>query len=220
MDLGLYVITASVPELGRDHYDVAAAAIEGGASAIQLRIKRRSMGEALKIANAIHAIASKAGVPLIINDHVGIAMASKAEGLHTGPDDITIPSARRMLGLNVMIGRSTGGKPDEAIRAERDGANYIGVGPVFPTSTKPGVGKAVGLTRLTKIKAVVGVPVVAIGGIDALNLGDCIKAGADGVAVVSAVAMADDMVAATAGLRKALERAREEVMQESGTRVR
>jgi len=136
-DLGLYVITRSIPELGRDHYDVAAAAIEGGATAIQLRIKKRAMGQALKIANAIHELTQAAGIPLIINDHVGIAMASKAEGLHIGPDDISVPSARRMLGEGVMIGKSTG-KHDEAIKAEQEGASYVGVGPVFATTTKPG----------------------------------------------------------------------------------
>lgn len=210
MELGLYVITASIPELGRDHYDVALAAIEGGATAIQLRIKKRGMGEALKIANAIHAVASEAGIPLIVNDHVGIAMASKAEGLHTGPDDISISSARKMLGRKIMIGRSTGGKPAEAIRAERDGADYVGVGPVFPTTTKNGIGPAVGVVQLSKVKAVVKVPVIAVGGINAENLGECIAAGADGVAVISSVSMADDMVAAVAGLKNALDIARKQ----------
>lgn len=205
-DLGLYVITASIPELGRDHYDVAAAAIEGGATAIQLRIKKRAMGEALKIANAIHELTQEAGIPLIINDHVGIAMASKAEGLHVGPDDISIPSARRMLGAGVMIGRSAK-KHVEAIRAEQEGASYVGVGPVFATENKPGE-PPVGTASLIKVGAVVGVPVVAIGGINAGNIAQCIESGADGVAVIGAVAMADDMVAATATLRNALDRAR------------
>ena len=126
MDLGLYVITASIPAMGRDHFDVAAAAIEGGATAIQLRIKRRSMGQALKIANAIGGIAREAGVPLFINDHVGIAMASKAEGLHTGPDDISLSSARRMLGSDVLLGRSTNGKPAEAINIEKENGRTPG----------------------------------------------------------------------------------------------
>jgi len=205
-DLGLYVITTSIPELGRDHYDVAAAAIEGGATAIQLRIKKRSMGEALRIANAIHELTQEAGIPLIINDHVGIAMASKAEGLHVGPDDITVTSARRMLGKEIMIGKSTG-KHDEAIRAEKEGAGYVGVGPVFKTETKPGK-DPVGLARLTKVSAVVGIPVLAIGGIDSTNLADCIEAGADGVAVITAVALAQDMVKATVELKAELDRAR------------
>jgi thiamine-phosphate diphosphorylase len=198
-----------VPELGRDHYDVAAAAIEGGATAIQLRIKRRSMGEALKIATAIHEMALEAGVPLIINDHVGIAMASRAEGLHVGPDDITVPAARRMLGRAAIIGKSTS-KHDEAIKAEQDGATYVGVGSVYPTETKAGM-SPVGITQLAKVKAVVGIPVVAIGGIDVTNLADCIEAGADGVAVVSSVAMADDMVKATAELRRELDRVRDKL---------
>ncbi len=206
VDLGLYVITTSIPALGRDHFDVAVAAIEGGATAIQLRIKKRSMGEALKIANAIHERTLEAGIPLIINDHVGIAMASKAEGLHIGPDDISVPSARRMLGKGVIIGKSTS-KHDEAIRAEKESASYVGVGPVFATDNKPG-SPPVGQSQLTKVKAVVGVPVVAIGGINMDNLANCIEAGADGVAVIGAIAMADDMVAATAKLREELDKAR------------
>jgi thiamine-phosphate diphosphorylase len=216
LDLGLYVITTSIPELGRDHYDIAAAAIEGGATAIQLRIKKRSMGEALKIANAIHELTREAGIPLIINDHVGIAMASRAEGLHVGPDDISVPSARRMLGSATMIGKSTG-KHDEAIKAEQQGANYVGVGPVYATETKPGK-PPVGTSRLTKVSAVVGIPVLAIGGIDSGNLAECIKAGADGVAVISAIALADDMVSATVALREALEKAREQV--KGGVRIK
>ncbi|MHB9111419.1 MAG: thiamine phosphate synthase [Thermoleophilia bacterium] len=206
VDFGLYIITTSLPELGRDHYDVALAAIEGGATAIQLRVKKRPMGQALKIATAIHKLAIDAGIPLIINDHVGIAMASKAEGLHVGPDDISVPSARRMLGNSLIIGKSTS-KHDEAIKAEQESASYVGVGPIFATATKPGKAP-VGVQRIAKVKAVVSIPVVAIGGIDAGNLAECIEAGADGVAVVSAVAMADDMVAATAELRNELDKAR------------
>lgn len=216
MDLGLYVITKSVPELGRDHYDVAVAAIEGGASAIQLRIKKRAMGEALKIANVIHAVTREAGIPLIINDHVGIAMASKAEGLHVGPDDITIPAARRMLGSEILIGSSSG-KPAEAIKAEREGASYIGVGPIHATDTKPGKPE-IGVARITKVKAVVGIPVIAIGGIDADNVAACIEAGADGIAVVSAICMAEDMYAATVGLRQALDKARKNFSKSSATK--
>lgn len=211
MDFGLYVITKSVPELGRDHYEVAAAAIEGGASAIQLRVKKRAMGEALKIANAIHALTMEAGIPLIINDHVGIAMASKAEGLHIGPDDITIPAARRMLGSEVIIGSSSG-KPAEAIKAEREGADYVGVGPVYATDTKPGEPE-IGIARIAKVKAVVSIPVIAIGGINADNVAACVEAGADGVAVVAAVCMADDMFDATSALRQALDKARKKIGQ-------
>ncbi|MHB1389780.1 MAG: thiamine phosphate synthase [Thermoleophilia bacterium] len=211
MDLSLYVITASVPELGRDHYDVAAAAIEGGATAIQLRVKRRPMGQTLKIAYAINDLAQKAGVTFIINDHVGIAMAVKAEGLHIGQDDIGISAARRMLGSSVMIGVSTS-KHDEALVAEKASADYVGVGAIYETATKPGK-PAVGPWRITKVKAVVNIPVIAIGGITEDNLEDCIAAGADGVAVVSAVAMANDMVAATRSLRNKLDAARQKMKQ-------
>lgn len=208
MDLGLYVITASVPELGRDHVDVAAAAAEGGADAIQMRIKRRPMGEALKAAIAIHRITSEAGIPLIINDHVGIAMASKAEGLHIGPDDIALTAARRMLGKSVLIGESTS-KHTEAISAEKNGADYVGVGPIFPSPTKP-YKDDIGVVRIKKAKAVVRIPVIAVGGIKADNIAECVAAGADAVAVVTAVTLAEDMVKATAELKQALEKARKD----------
>jgi thiamine-phosphate pyrophosphorylase len=209
MDLGLYVITSSVPELGRDHVDVAEAAIAGGADVIQMRIKRRPMGQALKAAMEIHALTSEAGIPLIINDHVGIAMASKAEGLHVGPIDIAMTAARRMLGKSIIIGESTS-KHDQAIKAEKLGADYVGVGPVFASPTKPDEAE-IGLVRITKTKAVVKIPVVAIGGINIENISDCVAAGADSVAVVSAVTLADDMVKATAELKAALLKARKEL---------
>ncbi|MHB8792355.1 MAG: thiamine phosphate synthase [Thermoleophilia bacterium] len=216
IDFGLYIVTRSQPELGRDHYDVALAAIEGGATAIQLRVKKRPMGQALQIATAIHKLTTEAGIPLIINDHVGIAMASKAEGLHVGPDDISVPSARRMLGNSLIIGKSTS-KHDEAIKAEQESASYVGVGPIFATASKPGK-PAVGVQQIAKVKAVVNIPVVAIGGIDAGNLAECIEAGADGVAVISAVTMTDDMVAATAKLRRVLDKARDRVARAAGSR--
>jgi len=218
IDFGLYIVTASVPELGRDHYDVARAAIEGGATAIQLRVKKRPMGQTLKIATAIHELTADAGIPLIINDHVGIAMASRAEGLHVGPDDISIPSARRMLGKEMIIGKSTG-KHDAAIKAEQENAGYVGVGPIFATDNKPGI-QPLGLQNITKVKAVVGIPVIAIGGIHAGNITECIDAGADGVAVIAAVALADDMVAATAELRGKLDKARSSTARVAGSRGR
>jgi len=215
IDFGLYVVTTSLPELGRDHYDVAQAAIEGGATAIQLRVKKRPMGQALKLATDIHKLTTEAGIPLIINDHVGIAMASRAEGLHVGPDDISVPSARRMLGDGILIGKSTS-KHDEAIKAEQESADYVGVGPIFATANKPGKAP-VGVQTIAKVRAVVNIPVIAIGGIDAGNLVECIKAGADGVALIGSVAMADDMVAATAALRAELDRARERFAKTTGS---
>jgi len=215
IDFGLYVVTTSLPELGRDHYDVAQAAIEGGATAIQLRVKKRPMGQALKLATYIHKLTTEAGIALIINDHVGIAMASRAEGLHVGPDDISVPSARRMLGDRILIGKSTS-KHDEAIKAEQESADYVGVGPIFATANKPGKAP-VGVQTIAKVRAVVNIPVIAIGGIDAGNLAECIKAGADGVALIGSVAMADDMVAATAALRAELDRARERFAKTTGS---
>ncbi len=216
MDLGLYVITASIPELGRDHYDVAAAAVEGGATAIQLRIKRRSMGEVLKIATRIHELTQEAGIPLIINDHVGIAMASKAEGLHVGQDDMPVPAALRMIGRGRIVGKSVSNHT-EALKAVQEGATYVGVGAVYATAIKPDQ-LPTGPQRIAKIRALSNIPIIAIGGVDAGNLGECVEAGANGVAVLSAVAMADDMVAATTDLRRALDDARSSLVVEAGAK--
>lgn len=212
MDFGLYVVTAAVPELGRDHIDVARAAVEGGADVIQMRVKRRPMGEALKVAMAIHEVTRAAGIPLIINDHVGIAMATRSEGLHVGRDDIALTAARRMLGDSVIIGESVS-KHDQAIKAEKLGADYVGVGPIFSSITKSA--DALGVARITKTKAVVKIPVIAIGGITVDNLAECVAAGADSIAVVSAITLAEDMVKATADIKRELIRARSAIRKKS-----
>lgn len=202
-DLRVYVITHAGFR-GRSHEDVARAAVAGGATALQLRDKE-SPGRALvATARRLVALANPAGVPVVVNDRVDVALAAGADGVHVGEDDLPVADARRLLGPERIVGASAG-TVEAARRAEQEGADYLGVGPVFPTATKTDAGEAIGLDGLRKIVAAVRVPVVGIGGITVENAGQVVLAGAAGVAVVSAVAGADDMVEATRRLRQAVD---------------
>ncbi len=128
-------------------------------------------------------------IPLIINDRVDIAQACEADGVHLGQDDIPFHYARKILGKNRFIGISVK-TAEEAVAGERDGADYIGMGPIFKTLSKEDSGPEVGLAGLRKVRAKVKIPILAIGGISAANAAEVISAGADGVAVISAIAAA------------------------------
>jgi len=202
-DLRVYVITHAGFR-GRSHEDVARAAVAGGATALQLRDKESAGRALVGTARRLVALANPAGVPVVVNDRVDVALAAGADGVHVGEDDLPVADARRLLGPERIVGASAG-TVEEARRAEQEGADYLGVGPVFPTATKADAGEAIGLDGLRKIVAAVRVPVVGIGGITVENAAQVVLAGAAGVAVVSAVAGADDMVEATRRLRQAVD---------------
>jgi thiamine-phosphate diphosphorylase len=202
-DLRVYVITHAGFR-GRSHEDVAQAAVAGGATALQLRDKESAGRALVATARRLVALANPAGVPVVVNDRVDVALAAGADGVHVGEDDLPVADARRLLGPERIVGASAG-TVEEARRAEQEGADYLGVGPVFPTATKADAGEAIGLDGLRKIVAAVRVPVVGIGGITVENAAQVVLAGAAGVAVVSAVAGADDMVEATRRLRQAVD---------------
>ncbi|KPJ62738.1 hypothetical protein AMK68_04565 [candidate division KD3-62 bacterium DG_56] len=190
----LYVITAAVR--GRRHREVAEAALAGGASMIQLRDKEMTTRDLLAEAAAVLAICRRHRAPLIINDRVDIALAVGADGVHVGDDDMPVAHARRLLGPDAIIGASAD-SVEAARAAGRDGADYLGVGPMFATETKPDAGVAVGPQRLAEIRGSVDIAVFGIGGITADNAAQVMAAGAHGVAVIAAIAEADDMVEAT-----------------------
>jgi len=181
----LYAITCPEQLAGRDPLKVAEEAILGGADVIQLRDKKASEQELLRLAKALLAVTRKHGVPLIVNDHVKIAKESGADGVHLGQDDGSLAEARIVLGENALIGRSTH-SPEQALAAEKEGFDYIGVGPVFPTPTKPGRA-ATGLDFVRFASAKLEVPFVAIGGIDLSNLTEVVEAGATRIAFVRAL---------------------------------
>lgn len=181
----LYVITDPVGALARPLEDSVAAAVRGGADVVQLRDKSASNGELISLAKALLKITRPAGVPLIVNDRVAVALAAGTDGVHLGQNDGPIEAARAVLGPHAIVGRSTHA-PDQALAAEREGADYIGVGPVFSTPTKPTYAPA-GLEYVRFAVKSVTVPFVAIGGIDSSNVSSVREAGARTVAVVRAV---------------------------------
>jgi thiamine-phosphate pyrophosphorylase len=201
--LGVYVVTSPGLSPGRDHRDVALAAIEGGASAIQLRAPELQDDEILPLATELAVLCRDAGVLFVVNDRLDVALASGADGVHLGQRDDP-DHARARIGEERVLGISVN-DVDEARVAEAAGADYLGV-TVWATSTKREA-MPHGLEGLRAIVGATALPVVGIGGIDAANAGQVIGAGAAGVAVVSAVAAADDPVGATRQLVAAVRRA-------------
>ena len=203
----LYVITDTVQSRGRSPLEIARAALEGGADAVQLRDKSSPAMNLCRLASEIQPMARKFGSLFVVNDRVDVALVAGADGVHVGQEDLPAREARRLLPRPVILGVSVG-SPEEARRAERDGADYVGAGPVFPTATKPEAGEALGIERFGRIARSVSIPVIAIGGITLDTVAAAIGAGAAGVAVVSAVASADDMAAAARSLKRRIVEAR------------
>jgi thiamine-phosphate pyrophosphorylase len=207
-DWRVYVITAGPEQArGRSHVAIAEAAVRGGATAIQLRMKDTPAGTMLDTAREIASRCREAGVTFIVNDRVDVALASGADGVHVGQDDLPAGDARALLGSAPFLGVSAA-TVDEACDAARDGADYLGVGAVYATTTKADAGAAVGPARIAEIAASCDLPIVGIGGITLENAAAVIRAGAAGVAVITAVTMADDMVDATRRLRQEVDRSR------------
>lgn len=186
----------------RDLAYVAEEAIAGGADIIQLRDKESSANEILRAGRAIRDLTRQKKVPFIVNDRVDIAVALDADGVHLGQDDLPIEIARSMFRKVKLVGVSTHSL-SQALEAEKRGADYIGVGPIFPTPTKPDY-KAVGLDLIKEVKDKIRIPFVAIGGIDGSNIDEVIAEGAGRVAVVRAVCGADDVRGAAKKLKEKL----------------
>ncbi|HET8630550.1 MAG TPA: thiamine phosphate synthase [Thermomicrobiales bacterium] len=209
LDLGLYVVTDSRLARGRPLAEVVAAAIEGGADAIQLREKELPARDQLALGRALRRLTRAAGVLFIVNDRADLAVALDADGVHVGQDDLPADVARAIVGPERIVGVSAA-TVEEAALARDQGADYLGVGSIYPTATKPDAGDAVGPERIAAIVARVALPVVGIGGITADNAAEVIRAGADGVAVVSAVVSAGDVAAAARELKRRVVAARGE----------
>jgi thiamine-phosphate pyrophosphorylase len=172
---------------GLSHADQVAALASRGCTIVQLREKNLSPAEFYREAEQAIAVARQHGLKIIINDRVDIALALKADGVHLGQDDLPVEAARRLVGNDVVIGLSTHNLA-QAQHAARLPIDYLAIGPIFPTSTKESANPAVGLAGLTEVRhAVSGIPLVAIGGINATNREQVIAAGADAVAVIRAI---------------------------------
>jgi thiamine-phosphate pyrophosphorylase len=204
--LRLYLCTDRLLSLGRPVGETVAAAAAGGVTMVQLREKDASSREFYETALELRALTRSLGIPLVINDRLDIALAVGAEGLHIGQADLPLKKARQLAGRNLFIGISAG-TVEEALAAERDGADYLGVGAVYPTGSKPDAGEAIGIRGLADICAAVRIPVIGIGGLKAENAGEVLGAGAAGVAVISAILSQPDIEAAARRLREALDRA-------------
>jgi thiamine-phosphate pyrophosphorylase len=181
-----HVLTDTLLQDRFSHPELARLAISGGADTIQLRLKSGETKQMIDIASRMKTLCQKAGVALIINDRVDVAIASHADGVHLGQDDFPISLARKLLGKEAIIGGSAGNM-EEARKCLREGADYIGVGPVFPTASKEDAGPAVGLDLLKQIVKKIPLPVIAIGGITKENAPQVLQTGVHGIAVISAV---------------------------------
>ncbi len=203
----LYVISDPSLSRGRSHREVARAALEGGADAIQIRDKSSTAYNLGLVTAEIQPLARKFAAALLVNDRVDVALIVGADGAHVGQHDLPAREARRILPRPRLVGVSACTR-EEAVRAARDGADYVGVGPVFATATKPDSGEPLGLERLAGIALAVDIPVVAIGGITIDNVAQVFQAGAAGAAVVSAVVSAEDITAAARALKRRIAEAR------------
>lgn len=190
-DPTLYLVTDRTLTGDRPLEDVVAAALRGGVTAVQLREKDASTREFIRLAERILALTRPLRVPLIINDRVDVALASGADGAHLGQSDMPVDIARRLMGPDKIIGLSVE-SVDQAEAAQALDVNYLGVSPIFLTPTKTDLETALGLEGLRRIRAVSRLPLVAIGGVNARTVPDVMKAGADGVAVVSAICSVAD----------------------------
>ncbi len=201
MDLRLYVITDSRLLKGRSLVEAVEEAIRGGATVIQYREKEAPTRRMVEEARLLRALCRARGVPFIVNDRIDVALAVDADGVHVGDDDMPVWLARKLLGPRKIIGASAD-SVEKAILYASEGANYLGVGSVYATPTKPDAGPPIGLDGLKRILRVASVPVVAIGGINETNAREVLEAGVAGIAVISAVMGAPDVLEATRRLRK------------------
>jgi thiamine-phosphate diphosphorylase len=211
---GLYVLIDPAACGGRDPVAVGRAALAGGASMLQWRDKLRDKGEQLPDARALYELCIEHDAAFIVNDHADLALVlatdgpprSGAIGVHVGQKDLPLREVRRIVPGYFIVGVSTN-NPDEALAAERDGASYVAVGDIFGTTAKQGTRPA-SPERLAQVKAKVRLPVVGIGGINVSNVREVIDAGADGVAVISAVCRAPDVESAARDLVEAMRRSK------------
>jgi thiamine-phosphate pyrophosphorylase len=202
-DLSLYLVADVEFAAGRDLAYLAGEAVLGGVTIVQLRAKGSGTREFLELAVRMAAVLKERSVPLIINDRVDIAMACGADGVHLGQNDMPVDKARRLLGRSKIIGVSVN-TLKEGREAERLGADYVGLGPLYATSTKDTDLPVLGPEGIRPMRQKIGIPIIAIGGINSGNAADVMKAGAAGIAVVSAILDAPDPRSAAAELKKAL----------------
>jgi len=209
-DWDVYLVTQESLSGDRTTPEIVEAAIDGGVDVVQLREKDVNARQRYEMGREVRELTREAGVPLIVNDRVDLALALDADGVHLGDEDLPVPVARDLLGEDAIVGRSVSVVAD-ARAAEAAGADYLGVGAIYATGSKDDIDDeeyAIGTDRLSDIVEAVDVPVVGIGGITAGNAGEVIEAGADGVAVITEITGADDPETATRTLGHVVAEAR------------
>ena len=196
--LRLVAITDDVEEQRSTLIDRVAAAVRGGATSVQVRLKRASPREVVEITKAI---VSKVPVPVIVNDRADIALAAGAAGVHVGEADLPVIAIRRFAPVSFIIGASLGGEAELANAKEAD---YVGIGPLFATDTKGDAGKAIGIEGFRKLAGLAGRPAVAVGGLSADRAAQVMAAGAAGVAMINAIFRGDDPESAARSIAAAI----------------
>ncbi len=203
VDYSVYLVTDRPLCGARDLLDVVAEAVQGGVTLVQLREKHADTREFIELARGLQAIVRPAGIPLLINDRIDVALAVGADGVHVGQSDMPYEQARLLLGPDAVIGLSVENMEQvrEAVAWDVD---YLGVSPIFASATKTDTGAPWGLDGLAAVRKATSKPLVGIGSIGPLNAGEVICAGADGVAVVSAICAAESPREATSILRRSV----------------
>lgn len=203
--LKLYLVMDMQSYEGRTAEEIAREAIAGGVTMIQWREKSQPLRDVLDVSRRVRALCHELGIPFVVNDRVDIALLLDADGVHVGQDDLPAPEVRRLMGQDRFVGVSAGSW-DEARWALEQEADYLGVGPIYGTPTKPDAGDAIGFELLGRLKAECpGIPRVGIGGINRTNAGLVTGAGADGIAVVSAITRSSNPQEAAAELKQLIE---------------
>jgi thiamine-phosphate pyrophosphorylase len=199
----LHVLTDTVLQSRFSHLELAKMAIRGGADTIQFRQKVGATREMIEIVRQLKQLCMDSGVTLIVNDRVDVAIAAETDGVHLGQDDFPIPLARKLLGESRIIGGSAA-TLEEAQKCLAEGADYIGFGPVYPTTSKADADPITGIKLLKKAAEAIPLPIIAVGGISVENAPEVMRAGAQGIAVISAVCCQEDPEQATRALHNAL----------------
>ena len=196
VDYSLYLVSDRSMLKGRNLFQAVEEAIKGGVTLVQLREKNISSLDFYNIALKMKELVNHYHVPLIINDRLDIALAVDADGLHIGQEDLPLKIARKLLGPGKILGYSVANR-GQALFGERNGADYLGAGTVFPTGSKADTGEPIGTGNLQKIKQAVSIPVVGIGGIGISNLAEVKATEIDGISLISAILGSNDVEAAS-----------------------
>ena len=204
----LHVITDTSLQTRFTHPQLAELAIQGGADTIQFRQKQGTTRELVDIAQQMRGICTKLSVPLIVNDRADIVLAVGADGTHFGQDDMPVAIGRRILSTETIIGASARTEK-KILDAISQGADYIGYGPIYQTSSKADAENPKGLERLHRMCEIAACPVIAVGGITLETVADVIRAGAHGIAVISAVCRQEDPFEATRALRQEIQQVKQ-----------